>query len=210
MSDGVETGKRDRASLQSFPHHVETLEVHVENNSFSSSSSSSRDRFACRNMERSFQCIKSSGAKGTGSGVASVAGFIGSSFVGGLRDDEASDYLAADLPDGARYRRGARYSRLSFSFIEGVVMKIKGIARNRIKLIDKIFAGATLCRSYRLDRDFHPIIVSADVVRKTLFDFPHADLTADLDEPGSYTVHVHSNYWLRITSKFHWDGGRVK
>jgi hypothetical protein len=79
-------------------------------------------------------------------------------------------------------------------------MKIKTIAKNRTKLIDRIFEESTRCIVFTLDDGFIGRDVESKYAREALTTFPFAKLTTDLDESGTFTVQIHSNKWYDIKS----------
>lgn len=82
----------------------------------------------------------------------------------------------------------------------------KTIARNRTKLIEKIFAQATAARSYSLESHFHGIDLAPALV---LEDFQKTDWAklkyevvtrADGTERRQYRIRIHSNHWYEVES----------
>lgn len=74
----------------------------------------------------------------------------------------------------------------------------KTIAKNRTKLINRIFDQATHCESFTLHNYFNGTECSPEYAKKELLQFRFAKLK--WKGGANFTVHVHSNCWFEIKS----------
>jgi hypothetical protein len=77
-------------------------------------------------------------------------------------------------------------------------MDMTTIAKNRIRLIDEIFARATRCQVFSESNYFHGKECSKEWAKKELFQFSFAKLKEM--GPGEYNVDVHANCWYELKS----------
>ena len=73
------------------------------------------------------------------------------------------------------------------------------IARNRTRLIDRIFDRATECRRFDLDNQFAGLPTELQYAQTSLAASRRAYLYYKADR-ASYTVHVHGNLWYEFSS----------
>lgn len=73
------------------------------------------------------------------------------------------------------------------------------VAKNRRKLIDRIFENARNVRSYTLTNNFEGAEVPQDKAFGVLHDALYNHHGAKMTRVGTrYTIHIHSNHWLEF------------